>query len=411
MRNFVKKHLKKYYSFVYIFVLILPCIFLLTACQGGNENPKQPNDTETICTHSWKFDQVIHSITCTQNGEYSYKCELCGECKVVIETAKGHVESNWIIDDEPTCSKKGVKHKECVNCHQVIVEEDIAQKEHSFVNNECTVCGERKASEGLAFQANGEEYIVYLGTCTDSTVVIPSFYNNKPVTRIGDNAFYYNQTIESVKFMDNSQIVEIGKNAFQGCGKLKNVEYPTSLKTIKSSAFFNCSLLESATFNEGLEEIGVIAFKGTAVSVIYIPSTLMTIGIQAFRECTNTEKIYWNPKSVATAISTGYSFSDGYFSGSKKDQQVIFGKNVESIPSYLFCNVNLRTIVIPSSFKYAGSYAFNNLFGTMIFEDTTYSWQLYKQGGSTGMNIKDPGSAADSYNRLNDHELKRIDKE
>lgn len=67
--------------------------------------------------------------TCTETGlTDGQKCEVCG--KILKEqTLLGklaHVESDWIVDKEATMLEQGQKHKECVNCKQVLTTEIIS---------------------------------------------------------------------------------------------------------------------------------------------------------------------------------------------------------------------------------------------------------------------------------------------
>ena len=71
-------------------------------------------------------------------------------------------------------------------------------------------------SEGLEYQLinNGTEYeVTGIGTCTDLDIVIPSTYNEKPVTSIGFRAFF-------------------------NCTKLTSVVLPISLKSMGDYAFY-----------------------------------------------------------------------------------------------------------------------------------------------------------------------------
>ncbi|MBR2336708.1 MAG: hypothetical protein IKA61_02045, partial [Clostridia bacterium] len=62
---------------------------------------------------------------------------------------------------------------------------------HNMVEGECTVCG-AKESQGLEYELNADQtgYIVVgIGTCNDTDLIIPTTYQGKPVTSIGEDAF------------------------------------------------------------------------------------------------------------------------------------------------------------------------------------------------------------------------------
>ena len=59
-------------------------------------------------------------------GYTTYTCSGCGDSyKSDYTEARGHKESVWIIDKEPTTSAEGKRHKECERCGKVLVSENI----------------------------------------------------------------------------------------------------------------------------------------------------------------------------------------------------------------------------------------------------------------------------------------------
>lgn len=72
------------------------------------------------------YKAVVTNPTCTKMGFSTFTCSRCGDSyKGEYTEAKGHTESKWIIDREPTTDKEGSKHKECVDCKQVLATETI----------------------------------------------------------------------------------------------------------------------------------------------------------------------------------------------------------------------------------------------------------------------------------------------
>lgn len=59
--------------------------------------------------------------TCVELGYTTYTCGKCGDSyKADYVNAAGHTMSDWIVDKEPTTSAEGSKHRECVNCGEVL---------------------------------------------------------------------------------------------------------------------------------------------------------------------------------------------------------------------------------------------------------------------------------------------------
>ena len=99
----------------------------------------------------------------------------------------------------------------------------------------------------------------YIGS--DTEVTIPSTLGGKPVTEIGQSAFY-------------------------GCSELTSVTIPEGVTTIGVSAFYNCKSLTSVTIPEGVTEIGDYAFLNcTSLTSVTIPASVTSIENYSFNGC------------------------------------------------------------------------------------------------------------------------------
>lgn len=112
-------------------------------------------------------------------------------------------------------------------------------------------------------------YIVR-GVGEETNVIIPSTYNNLPVTsiagtygrgafarkdiktitipdsiiEIGQNTFNNCRDLEEINISSTSNLQIIGRNAFSGCSNLRSIYIPTNVNEIGDSAFNNCGALE-----------------------------------------------------------------------------------------------------------------------------------------------------------------------
>lgn len=112
----------------------------------------------------------------------------------------------------------------------------------------------------LELSADGASYkVIGVGNCTDSTVVIPATFEGKPVTAIGEIAFFRCQTVEEVVIPEG--ITTIETSAFTECTKLARVTLPDSLTDIGISAFWGCKQLREITIPEKVRRIGREAFS------------------------------------------------------------------------------------------------------------------------------------------------------
>ena len=88
------------------------------------------NDTDTVvhinCLHAVTSSKVTKEATCTEAGEETTVCSLCGEIISTKEIATlGHDIGEWIITKQPTCTEKGVESRECSRCHEILETREI----------------------------------------------------------------------------------------------------------------------------------------------------------------------------------------------------------------------------------------------------------------------------------------------
>ncbi len=128
------------------------------------------------------------------------------------------------------------------------------------------------------------------------TIKIPS-----GVTAIPSSCFYECSSLESVTIPEG--VTTIGECAFQSCNlnaltlpeslekigdyafadnySLKSVNITAKVKTIESNAFHNCGLTD-LVIQEGVQTIGDYAFESNSLQNLTLPSTIKSIGNDAF---------------------------------------------------------------------------------------------------------------------------------
>ena len=115
------------------------------------------------------------------------------------------------------------------------------------------------------------------------------------VTSICGKAFKQCPNLTSVSIP--STVTSIDAEAFSECGKLETVTFTDAdnshLTIIRPNAFANCVKLSSITIPEGVGEIGQFAFVCCSALVsATLPSTLSTMGLQVFRDCTSLASVF-----------------------------------------------------------------------------------------------------------------------
>lgn len=86
-------------------------------------------------------------------------------------------------------------------------------------------------------------------------------------------------------------IQEIDALSFIACSSLTDVTIPDSVTKIGLGAFANCPLLAYIQIPSSCTKIGQVAFSSAGLKEITLPSTLQSIGAEAFDECTNLKKV------------------------------------------------------------------------------------------------------------------------
>ena len=150
------------------------------------------------------------------------------------------------------------------------------------------------------------------------------------VERIGSNAFR-NTKLEKVKIPNS--VTEIGECAFQECESLTEAELSLNLSELQGGIFYHCEALETinipkniesvgisgtltafascpltnVTFEEGIEHIAENMFRDSNIKEISLPSTIQTIGENAFKNCDMLTKIVIPER---TTIIADNSFND-----------------------------------------------------------------------------------------------------
>ena len=202
-----------------------------------------------------------------------------------------------------------------------------------------------------------------LSDCYNITSV--TFGENSQLTSIGDGAFNWCESLESITIPDS--VTSIGEGAFCCCAKLTSITIPDGVKSIGNYAFAGCSALESITIPDSVLNIGDSAFaECTALESITIPGSVLSIGYSAFEECTALKNI--------TIPGSVLSIGDNAFKECTALESAIISEGVKSIGDNAFYNcTNLVNVSLPDSLT---SISFNTFYGCNLqtYDDGTASY-------------------------------------
>lgn len=130
-----------------------------------------------------------------------------------------------------------------------------------------------------------------------TAVVTLEFNNSTPeLLIIHPMAFVACTKLTSVKFYDESQIRKIYPRVFRHCNNLTTVKWPKELETIGAYAFEKTAVKE-LDFPTNLKTVQTTAFK-TCINLetVRFPGTIKAIGSEAFMDCTALTKVEFTDK-------------------------------------------------------------------------------------------------------------------
>ena len=153
-------------------------------------------------------------------------------------------------------------------------------------------------------------------------------------------------------------VIRIGYAAFDQCN-LTYVDIPSSIKTIGVGAFSNCSSLTSITLKEGLEHIEGNAFADCRLlETITFPNSLKTVGSYAFSFTA------WYNNQPNGGVYAGNVFYK-YKGDIPENTSFVIKEGTVSISPDAFIKENRRidyglvAVAIPNSVEIIGEYAFS----------------------------------------------------
>ena len=199
-----------------------------------------------------------------------------------------------------------------------------------------------------------------------------------------------------------SSVTSIGSYAFYNCSSLTSITIPSSVTSIGSSAFISCSSLQDVYYNGTMEDWCNIEFGGWGANPMYyyaqnfymwngseydliteieIPETVTSIGAYQFSGFENLTSI--------TIPSSVTSIGSRAFEDCSRLTTVTFGENsqLESIGSYAFYNCSsLASITIPSSVTSIGWSAFYGCssLSEVYYGGTSEQWEEMSIGSNNG---------------------------
>lgn len=193
-----------------------------------------------------------------------------------------------------------------------------------------------------AISDESDDYYIVDGLSPDASiteVVIPSEYNGKPVTGIGQYAFSNCISVKSITIPETITLIDF--SAFMGCASLEKITIPDSIDSLPQNLCYGCTSLESIDIPEEITSIPRSAFYGcSSLRTVNLPDSLDKIDDNAFKSC--------------KALSS-----------------INLPENIVSIGEEAFAGSGLESIDIPASVEIVERWAFS---GCQSLREINVAW-------------------------------------
>lgn len=189
-------------------------------CKVCHETLNKGTTIPKTDSHEWGKWTTVRESTCTEKGEQSRKCAVCGEEEIESLPLAKHTWDNGKVTKAPSYTKVGVKTWTCKKCGKT---------------KTTTLAKLPMPKAGTKVIVGGNQYTV---TKVDSEVCF-SKANAKA------RAITVPSTIKAKGI--TYKVTSIGTNAFRNCKKLTKATIGDNVKVIKAKAFNNCHKLKTVT--------------------------------------------------------------------------------------------------------------------------------------------------------------------
>ena len=204
------------------------------------QSPSDSGTHKKISIHSHKFGSwtVQKASTCTETGQRSRSCTICGYSEKQNTPATGHVHTKTTTKPA-TFLKKGSTKTVCKDCGKTVKTKTLAKI---------------KCKKGQTYTVGNYKYkIVSAKINGKGTVAFAGLSKNVSKVNIKDT-----ETILGVKF----KVVQIANKALKNKSSVTSVTVGKNVHTIGTEAFYGTKKLKTITIKSTkLKKVGSNAFK------------------------------------------------------------------------------------------------------------------------------------------------------
>ena len=259
------------------------------------------------------------------------------------------------------------------------------------------------AKDGILYDSTGTQLLRYPPAKSGTEFTIPD-----DVTDVGDAAFQECSNLVSVTMPDT--VENTGKGVFAGCsalehvqlsdrltelgyynqswggyfascGKLRDINLPSALRSIGSSCFLYCSALEEITLPDSVTEIGRDAFTSAEnLTTVRLSASLRDLSGNVFTGCKKLEEIIVPESCRSFSVRDGILYdAQGttlicYPAGRTEKTVTVPEGTVEIGASAFQYARSLEKVILPESLRDIGDSAFEDAVSLADVEFTSDSF-------------------------------------
>lgn len=194
-------------------------------CKVCHETLNKGTTIPKTDSHEWGKWTIKRESTCTEKGEQSRKCTVCGEEEIESLPLAKHTWDNGKVTQAPSYTKVGVKTWTCSECGKT--------KTTTLAKLPMPKAGTKVIVGGNQYTVTkaGSEVRFSKANAKARAITVPSTIKAKGITY---------------------KVTSIGTNAFKNCKKLTKATIGANVKVIKAKAFNNCPKLKAVTIKTAL---------------------------------------------------------------------------------------------------------------------------------------------------------------
>ena len=194
-------------------------------CKVCHETLNKGTTIPKTDSHEWGKWTTVRESTCTEKGEQSRKCAVCGEEEIESLPLAKHSWDNGKVTKAPSYTKVGIKTWTCKKCGKT--------KTTTLAKLPMPKAGTKVIVGGNQYTVTkaGSEVRFSKANAKARAITVPSTIKAKGITY---------------------KVTSIGTNAFKNCKKLTKATIGANVKVIKAKAFNNCPKLKTVTIKTAL---------------------------------------------------------------------------------------------------------------------------------------------------------------